>query len=87
MMELSRADVPVSTKDGRLGKGLLNLGSDRAIGQQHELLDETVRLEGFLLLDVDGIRRLWALQVDWGRVGQQDVRLCARAKGDWETNS
>lgn len=55
---------PVTTKNSRLREGVLDLGSDAAVGEQHELLDETVGLEHLLLLDVDRIGRLRTVEVN-----------------------
>jgi len=54
----------VTTKNSGLREGVLDLGRDAAVGEQHELLNETVGLKHLFLLDVDGIGRLWTIEMN-----------------------
>jgi len=64
----------VTTKNSSLREGVLDLGSDTAIGEQHELLDETVGLEHLLLLNVDGIGGLGTVEMDWRQEENESTR-------------
>jgi hypothetical protein len=60
-----------SPQDGRLRELLVNPLRDADVGEQHELLDETVRLVHRLLFDIDGVGRLGRLHVDLDLGGRE----------------